>query len=341
MNTLGEVKPQRILTARRKRAFLSFRRKSDVVWFAVSLFFFSGGATALGLAVMYFGRVHHPLGETAPDLTSLAVPEIEPAPSTLLAIEEPQDSSSTLPKPIERLSVRPERADVPSTTGAKAPSASPRITPKEKRRLPSTLHIEVNDKWPPLPGQKSFLQKKVPDPSKKKNVLGRDLSRGAALPLPPQKGEYLLLEEAGPFKSETDRRAVLGVEATKSEGEPALQMTYDLNDGTWVQSVVSVRANFSNFSRVQFLLLGDGANITLEFKMADAAGTTMGALWSLPTAKNSWTVVNLPFSQLRYLKGTGAILDLKDLRKFFFTISKKPGDKGGRGRVTIRGVRFS
>jgi hypothetical protein len=338
MITPGDLKPQRILTARRKRAFLSFRRKSDVVWFAVSLIFFSGGVTALALAVMYFGRIHHPLVDTVPDPASLALPEFASPPPPPPVMEEPQETSPLAPKSIERSPVGPVVTHVPSPK-AKTPPTSSRKSQKEKRS--STLHIEVIEKWPPLPGQKPSARKKSRDPQKKTNVSGRNLPREATPPPPPKIGEYLLLREAGPFKSETHRHATLSAEPTQSEGEPALQLTYDLNNGTWVQSFVGVRENFSNFSRVQFLFMGDGSSNTLEFKMADDAGTAMGSLWSLETAKKDWIAVNLPFSQLAYLKGGGATLDLRNLRKFFFTISKKPGDKGGRGRVTIRGVRFS
>lgn len=305
MNNPGDLKPQRILTARRKRAFLSFRRKSDVAWFAVSLIFFSGGATALVVAVMYFGRGQHLVAGTVPGPFPVGAPEMEFRPTASSVVEGPKEMPPTEKKAIEKSPVRAEvtRATPPV---ARALTPSPRKSPKDKRSPPSTLHIKVIDKWPPLPGQKSSVREKTTEAQKKANEPARrDLSRGATIPLPPKKREYLVLQEAGPFKSETDRNAKLGVEPTESEGEPALQLTYDLNEGTWVQSFVNVRENFSNYSRVQFLYMGDGTNNTLEFKMADAAGTTMGAFWPLQTDKKVWTVVNLPFFQLGYLKGGG------------------------------------
>lgn len=321
MYTPGELKPQHLLTARRKRAFLSFRRKSDLVWFGLSLILFSGGATALGVAVLYFGRGREPLAGTVLGPPSLAVPEMKFPLPTPPAIDEPKATPPLAKKPIENLPALLE--------GSRTVSAGARA------RTPSPLHVEVKNKRPPPPG------KKAPVPKKKSiDPKGGKITRGGTIPDSQNKGVYLLLQEAGVFKAETNFNATLAVDTTRSEGELALQLTYALNEGVWVQCFVNVQENFSNYSRVQFLFKGEGANNTLEFKMVDSDGTNVGIFWPQETGKKTWTVVNIPLSDLTYLWGGDSMMELKRLRQIFFAVSKKPGDQGGRGRVIIRGIKF-
>lgn len=286
MNTSGGGPPQRVLTPRHKRAFLSFRRKSDLLWFFTSVVMFSGGTAAFVLAVLLIGKTREPI-------PSLVVPP--PLPPVAAALPE-------------------------------------RLPPPEKPASPAAA----------APAKKSV--EKVPG----RTGVSRARPLGATIPppVPVQKSEvkspgYFLLQQAGSFKTLADRKAKLVVEPTESVGEPAIQLTYDLSYGDWVQCFVNVRENFSKFSRVQFLFKGEGASNTLEIKLVDSDGTNVGMVWSQQTGKKAWTVVDLPLTDLTYLWGGDSTLELKRLRQVFFAISKKPGDKGGRGRVTIRGVKFS
>jgi hypothetical protein len=336
MYTPGELKPQHLLTARRKRAFLSFRRKSDLVWFGLSLILFSGGATALGVAVLYFGRGREPLVAAVPTPAPLLVPGVAPSAPAVHGVDDSQEPRAVVFLAAEK-SLGRKGSPLSPTKGTKGSVPSPPIKSKEVRRPPSSLRIEVHEKWAPLRGQNSgVFPKKGSHPPEE-----GDLSRGITLPLPQKREGYLLLKEAGPFKPEHDRKAALVLERLDVDGEPALQLTYDLTQGTWVQCVVNVRENFLNYSRVQFLFKGEGAANTLEFKMADADGAKVGALWSLHTAKNAWTVVDIPFSDLTPLGGGDGTWDVRRLRQIFIAVSKKAGDKGGRGRVITRGIKFS
>lgn len=288
MNTPGGGPPQRVLTPRHKRAFLSFRRKSDLLWFFTSVIMFSGGTAAFVLAVVFIGKAREPIPSLVvpPPLAPVAAALPEPLPPSLA--EKPPSPAATAPtkKPVEKSSGR---------TGV-----------SRARPLGATNP-------PPVPVQKSELK-----------PTG-----------------YFLLQQAGPFKTLADRQAKLRVDPSESVGESAIQLTYDLSYGDWVQCFVNVRENFSKYSRVQFLFKGEGAINTLEFKLVDSDGTNVGVFWSQQTAKKVWTVVDLPLSDLPYLWGGDSTLELTRLRQIFFAISKKPGDKGGRGRVTIRGIRFS
>jgi hypothetical protein len=290
MNTPGEGPPQRVLTPRHKRAFLSFRRKSDLLWFLTSVIMFSGGTAAFVLALFFIGKTREPIPP------AVAPPPLSPVTAPLAATPPP-------PPPLEEKSPPPETAVPAKKSGGKpvVRAGASRARPAGATNPPSSPVLKTETK-----------------PS-----------------------GTLLLQQAGPFKTLVDRQAKLVVDPIESVGEPAIQLTYDLSYGDWVQCFVNVRENFSKYSRVQFLFKGEGASNTLEFKLVDSDGTNVGMVWSQQTGKKAWTVVDLPLTDLTYLWGGDSTLELKRLRQVFFAISKKPGDKGGRGRVTIRGVKFS
>lgn len=274
MNTPpGDLHPQRVLTPKRRRSFLSFRRKSDLAWFITSLVMFSSGMTAFVFVVFSLarGREPSPVIVAAPPL---------PAP-LVVSPPSPSEGVGESPRaPVSQVSERPREAKAPS----------PRVP---------------------------------------------------ALPMEPMAvGPYVLRETAS-FKTSFDKKAKIEVQPVSSGGEPALELNYDLSQGDWVQCYVNVRENFSKYSRVQFHVQGQGASNTLEFKMVDSDGTNAGISWSRQTGKRARTLVDLPLSDLTYMWGGDRTLDLRRVRQIFFAISKKTGDKGGRGRVTLRGIKFS
>lgn len=289
MTIPGEFPPQRVLTPRRKRAFLSFRRKSDLIWFLTSVIMFSGGTAAFVLAVFFIEKEKDvaPRGEV-PSVSSLPAPA--PAePSAPVPLDEPPSPAAVSPSPKKTVEKPLPRSGVARSRPAGPPSSA-----------------------------------SVPIPKTEPKPLG-----------------YFLLQQAGPFKTLSDRKAKVVVEAIPSVGEPAIQLSYDLSQGDWVQCFVNVREDFSKYSRIQFLFNGEGPSNTLEMKLVDSDGTNVGMFWPQQTGKKVWTVVDLPLSDLPYLWGGDSTLALKRIRQIFFAVSKKAGDKGGRGRVTIRGIKFS
>ena len=138
-----------------------------------------------------------------------------------------------------------------------------------------------------------------------------------------------------------DRGAKLNAASSEAVGERAIRLNYDLSRGEWAQCFLEVKEDFRSFSRVQFLFMGDGSNNTLEFKVVDLDGTNVGVDWPQRTGKTGWTVVDLPLADLLYLYGGDPLLDWRHVRRISFAVSKRRGDQGGRGRVTIRGIKFS
>jgi hypothetical protein len=279
MNTpSGDLYPQRVLTPKRRRSILSFRRKSDLVWFIASLVMFSSGATAFVFVFLV------PARGPVPSLVAAAAPPMAALPAPSLPAMAPTGTSENL---------------------------------EESRRsaVPRAQHRPPVSKSP-----SSF----VSSPASETKVT---------MPY--------FLRETMSFKTSAEPKATIVVEPVRSDGETALQLAYDLSKGTWAQCFVNLRENFSNYSRVEFYVKGEGPPNTLEFKLVDADGTNVGMSWARQTGKKAWTLVDLPLTNLTYLWGGDPTLDLSRVRQIFFAVSKKQGDRGGRGRVIIRGVRFS
>jgi hypothetical protein len=273
--TPSDFSPQKILTPRRKRSFLSFRRKTDLVWFLLTLVLFSGGVTAFVFSALFLRRVQTP--QPLPTL-----------PPTAPLLSEPVVVTPPLPV-------------------------------SEQKQI----------KTPPSQRKKSV----APLPQKPKRSVSPQRS--------PRDPHYVLLRKARSINKDTDRTAKLSVKTTKSVGEPALELVYDLSQGEWVQAAVNIRADLSNFSRVQFLFRGEGASNTFEFKVVDSDGTNVGTSWVHQSATSAWTVVDVALSDLPYLWGGDSTLDWTRVRHIYFAVSKKKDDAGGRGRVLVRGIQFS
>jgi hypothetical protein len=271
----NERPAHKILSPRRKRSLLSFRRKTDLAWFLLTLVMFSSGMTAFALAGWFLRRPQQPN----------EVPFERAAPVALLKdpIARTPPPPIVVEKPVERKPARQK------------PVAPP---PPAKPKRPTTVKV--------IPENKSFN----------------------------------LLQEARSPKREVDGPARLSTKMIDLNGEKELKLNYDLAQGEWVQASLSLRADLRTFSRVQFLFRGEGASNTFEFKVVDSDGTNVGTSWPRQSGNTAWTVVDLVLSDLPYLWGGDTTLDWKRVRQIYFAVSKKKDDQGGRGRVTIRGVRF-
>lgn len=297
-DSTGHPQPQKVLTPRRKRTFLSFRRKSDLIWFIVSLSMFSGGLTALIVFTVTLARGR------------------QGAPAAVVASTPLSTGRSPLPEP--------------ALVGPAAPSTPRPVPGKPERSVRPVASVPVRKAFP------------LPLEQKPRESPSAPLSKPVPIPTTRHEGKaFLLIQQADSFKTAVGGAAIITVTPTAVLDDPAVQMTYDLSRGDWAQFYLDVQENFSTFSRVQFLFNGAGANNTLELRLVDADGTCMGTSWSRQTGRKEWTVVNLPLADLTYLWGGDSFLDLKRVRRIIFVVSKKRGDKGGRGRVTIRGIKFS
>lgn len=160
------------------------------------------------------------------------------------------------------------------------------------------------------------------------------------IPAGPAPKGFELVRAGTKFKTSTDRNARLGVTPTVSSGEKAVRLEYDLAEGQWVQSFLEIKEDLSKYKRVQFVFSGGGGANTLEFKIVDSDGSNVGTDWPRATGRPAWTVVDIPLRDLPYLWGGDPKMDWKRVRQIYFNVAKRSGDRGGKGRVTIRGIRF-
>lgn len=138
----SDLQPQKIFTARRRRAILSFRRKGDVVWFVASIGLFIAGFTSLAYTLLQLRRplviarpsdpaaaplapdvVPHPVAPAAPaapPVAEVSVAPVAPAPVVEAEPEAPMEAEVPAPPPAKRS--RAERREA-SRTEAPAPRA--------------------------------------------------------------------------------------------------------------------------------------------------------------------------------------------------------------------------
>jgi hypothetical protein len=164
---------------------------------------------------------------------------------------------------------------------------------------------------------------------------------GVAAPSAAKSPRFVVLSGKEVFRTEADRGARFSVTPTSAQGERAVHLYFSFVEGTWGLCALDIREDLSRYSRVQFVFKGDGPANTLEFKLVDSDGTNVGEVWPRRTTKSGWTVVDLRLKDLAFLGGTDPVMDWTRVRRIYFAVSKRPGDAGGKGRVTIRGLSFS
>lgn len=276
---VADAPAPKVFGPRRRRALLSFRRKSDLVWFLVSVGMFVSGLTSL---VYTLGQWRRPVV-------------------------------------VERL-VEREVPSTPVPRETSRPAPAPAVEQTDEGPFPLESPVEKEPEFSPAPSSVSV---------KEKNTKGTKPLR------------WSLLEEKKFFLILFDRDARLTATATEVSGDPAVRLEYDFQSGRWVQAFVTLNRDFSKYARVRFAFKVEGADNTVEFKMVDADGTNVGASWTHRAGKSGWTEVSLPLKDLKYLWGGDGRMDWSQTRQIYFAVSRKSGDEGGKGRVTIRGVTFS
>lgn len=126
----SDLQPQKVFTARRRRAILSFRRKGDVVWFVTSLGLFVAGFTALAYTLLQLRRPLVIARAPDPAVTPLA-PDAAPhpvAPAALTlpvppAVEEPVEVPASA---VDVEAEPPVQAEIPAPSPVKKSRAERR-----------------------------------------------------------------------------------------------------------------------------------------------------------------------------------------------------------------------
>lgn len=145
----SDQQPQKIFTARRRRAILSFRRKGDVVWFVTSIGLFIAGFTSLGYTLLQWRRpvvIARPPDAAAAPLA----PDVAPHPVAPAAPAAPPAAEvSAAPAPpapaVEAEPETPVEAEVPAPPPAKRSRAERREAIRTEAPAPRTRAYALFD----------------------------------------------------------------------------------------------------------------------------------------------------------------------------------------------------
>lgn len=140
----------------------------------------------------------------------------------------------------------------------------------------------------------------------------------------------------------TDTGSTIALATVPGRTNKALQITYDLGEGGWVQLYQSAssynRGDLSEMAGLTFYYRGDGNANTLEVKFEDTDGTNFGRLLQGQSAAADWTRIEVQFTELTYLWGGDVNMDWEQVKNISFAVSKKQGDMGGEGTVEIADI---
>ncbi len=284
----------------RKRAFFSLRRRSDKVMFVVAL-----GMQAFSISVFVYKLKF----EAPPVIVLGAVPAAQEEAEESLPIPEaplPQPISKPKPEPVQAVKVEEVKARPPAPKAEKkAPAAAPK---PEKKAAP------VQEKKAP--------PKKAPPPP---------------APAKEKKSESFRLFDPGAVKSLADQDATINLFNQAMEGKPAVEVDYAFHQGRWVQVYQDLNADVSRYHTLHFLLLGDGNDNRLEFKVEDKDGTVFWVFWTDALKQTGWAMKNIPLNQLKYMAGgQDKTLDWTQVKRIYLAVSGPPSTSGKIGLADFR-----
>lgn len=131
------------------------------------------------------------------------------------------------------------------------------------------------------------------------------------------------------------------VDAKETKSGKAINVTYEMGDGAWLGFVNSIDQDLTGYKGVRFAYCGQGNANSVEFKLEDSDGSVFGKILKTKSNIGSWTVVEIPFTDLSYWWGGDNKLTWENVHNINFAISKKGGDdKGGTGAVSVSQLEF-
>jgi hypothetical protein len=108
----------------------------------------------------------------------------------------------------------------------------------------------------------------------------------------------------------------------------AIQLDYNLNNGTWVLMSRKFSLSLLNGNQFKFWLKQTGDKNYIEVKIKDSDGTVFYNKRAYDTV-NDWMEVVIPYKNFTWFEsGTDDNLNLSDITYVYFTVSKKDGNTG-------------
>ncbi|OGH55338.1 MAG: hypothetical protein A3G34_11795 [Candidatus Lindowbacteria bacterium RIFCSPLOWO2_12_FULL_62_27] len=154
--------------------------------------------------------------------------------------------------------------------------------------------------------------------------------------------QHFPMDRPDEWKSEHADGASIRTAAVPGADGRALEITYDLSAGDWVQISQEKKMDLSAARTVHLKLRMTGARNAVEIKLVDADGTNFGVkLEDVPLASDGagaeWTDLPLPVSRFAYFWGGDDRMDWANTASIWIAISKM---EGGAGVLVIDDVRL-
>lgn len=169
--------------------------------------------------------------------------------------------------------------------------------------------------------------------------IGAAVVSGFAEEPPPSIPRHLfsLLKEPIVFKPLMDWGTHIAVSTPTVNGSKCLRIQYDLSRGERVECFAPVTVNLARCDRVRLVFQGEGSANTLDIRVTDADGSTVGYTWPDRTKSPPWTASEIPLDEMTHFGGGDGFMDWTRVTTIQFTISKS---NGGRGQITLQEIKF-
>lgn len=133
-----------------------------------------------------------------------------------------------------------------------------------------------------------------------------------------------------------DQGSKIELAVVRGKSGNAIQATFTLDPGGWIAFSKRFTADFTKAKAIRFVYKGEGSINSIELKLENPDQGQFGVLLSKKSNESAWTTVEVPLSDFKYWwGGSSKDLQLSKPLRLFFAISKKEGDDGMSGKISV------
>jgi len=313
---------KRIFAPRKKRAFLSFRRKSDFVLFLLC-------ATMLAAAVTLFVFVQRqrPAAPAGVENGKQAVMEQAPPPAEAVVVGGAAGN----------LDISARSFDAGLSGEAVVSTAAAALAGAGSAPAPEQPLVPVGE---PIPSENPAPSAAPPAETKRAaSKTAMPMPRRPAAPVKPS-APIELLAGATPWRVEDTAEGWAYARLTETGGRAALRVTYSLQKARRVRVTQTSLWDLRGQERLRFLVKGGGAESSLDVHLTDADGTVVGGSIPRRARPGKWAPYDMPLSSLEVkAPGRNGRFDRRRVKEVSFAVADEPS-AGGSGEIFLSEVAF-
>jgi hypothetical protein len=185
---------------------------------------------------------------------------------------------------------------------------------------------------PPLVSAAPAAEPTPPKPAPKTPPAPKKPPKPKAVP-------YEAFKARNPWQAQFDKGGRASVRFDDAEGMPFIQLTFDLQDGKWIQASQELAGDFSAHTRLKFAFKGAGdEGNNVELLVADQDGTAQILTFTDKAHITTWTPVDVPLSSLKQSRrGADGKMNWGKVARLVLRVS---GHSWTKGTVWYQNVRF-